>query len=136
MQTFDFGAPIRQSIDVQRLIMYVGMRCGSIAQYNLVNMLYYQNFERSIDIFDRTVLAQLACLPIQMASEPTTQHSLFADGKRAQAWLDSEDLRDEVLAQASMARKRGIRGSPFVVVDGKYGICGAQDEMLYLQVSS
>jgi predicted DsbA family dithiol-disulfide isomerase len=61
----------------------------------------------------------------------------------AEAGLDAEEARrvltdgiyvDEVRADEAQARAMGISGVPFFVVDGKYGVSGAQPSDLLLQV--
>jgi predicted DsbA family dithiol-disulfide isomerase len=61
----------------------------------------------------------------------------------AEAGLDAEEARqvltegiyvDEVRADEAQAQAMGITGVPFFVVDGKYGVSGAQPSELLLQV--
>jgi predicted DsbA family dithiol-disulfide isomerase len=60
-----------------------------------------------------------------------------------EAGLDADEARrvvaegtytDEVRADQAQARSLGISGVPFFVVDGKYGVSGAQPSELLLQV--
>jgi predicted DsbA family dithiol-disulfide isomerase len=47
--------------------------------------------------------------------------------------LDSEEFAEEVRADEQQAAQLGIRGVPFLVLDGRYGLSGAQPVDAYLQ---
>ena len=47
--------------------------------------------------------------------------------------LESETHADDVRADIAQAQAYGIRGVPFFVIDGKYGISGAQPTELFAQ---
>jgi predicted DsbA family dithiol-disulfide isomerase len=47
--------------------------------------------------------------------------------------LDSDRFAEEVRAEEEHAGRLGIRGVPFVVLDGRYGVSGAQPVDAYLQ---
>jgi predicted DsbA family dithiol-disulfide isomerase len=49
------------------------------------------------------------------------------DGDEAAAALESGSFLPAVKADVALAQKYGIQGVPFFVIDGKYGISGAQD---------
>jgi predicted DsbA family dithiol-disulfide isomerase len=48
------------------------------------------------------------------------------DPVRARAIVDSDEFTDEVREREKLWRQRGVTGVPFVVVNGKYAIEGAQ----------
>lgn len=48
------------------------------------------------------------------------------DADRARAALESEEFLPAVRQDQAQARAYGIQGVPFFVVDGQYGISGAQ----------
>lgn len=48
------------------------------------------------------------------------------DAERARAVLESDRYTDEVREDQAQARRYGISGVPFYVVDGRYGVSGAQ----------
>jgi predicted DsbA family dithiol-disulfide isomerase len=48
--------------------------------------------------------------------------------------LTSNEFLDDVRADQDQAIRYGIRGVPFYVVDGKYGVSGAQDAAVFAQV--
>ncbi len=55
---------------------------------------------------------------------------------RAEVLAALEDGRyaDDVQADIDQARAYGINGVPFFVVDGRYGVSGAQDPAVFVQV--
>ncbi|MFO7171301.1 MAG: DsbA family oxidoreductase [Chloroflexota bacterium] len=55
------------------------------------------------------------------------------DRAQLEAQLRSDAARDEVLADISEARELGISGVPFFVLDGRYGISGAQPPAVLLE---
>ncbi|PRB69363.1 DsbA family oxidoreductase [Arthrobacter sp. MYb213] len=71
------------------------------------------HFERGLDTADRQVLAKLA-----------TQVGL--DESATAQTLSTQKYAEEVNADIEQARQLGISGVPFFVIDGKYGISGAQ----------
>jgi predicted DsbA family dithiol-disulfide isomerase len=50
------------------------------------------------------------------------------------AALESSRYADDVTADMAQARAYGIDGVPFYVVDGRYGVSGAQDPAVFVQV--
>ncbi len=55
------------------------------------------------------------------------------DRAQLEAQLRGDAARDEVLADISEARELGISGVPFFVLDGRYGISGAQPPAVLLE---
>ncbi|MEM7159667.1 MAG: DsbA family oxidoreductase [Myxococcota bacterium] len=55
------------------------------------------------------------------------------DADQAQAVLSSNDFHAEVRAEQAQAMELGIRGVPFFVVQGRYGLSGAQPAELIRQ---
>ncbi len=50
------------------------------------------------------------------------------------AALESGRYADDVAADMAQARAFGINGVPFYVIDGRYGVSGAQDPAIFVQV--
>ena len=48
--------------------------------------------------------------------------------------LESEQYLPDVKTDMAQARAYGINGVPFYVVDGKYGVSGAQDTATFANV--
>ncbi|MCR1782608.1 DsbA family oxidoreductase [Nocardioides carbamazepini] len=55
------------------------------------------------------------------------------DATRVAEVLGSDEFRDEVMADVAQARAYGSTGVPFFVVDGRFGISGAQPTELFEQ---
>ncbi len=55
------------------------------------------------------------------------------DEAEVRAYLTSGENADEVLQSQQTAAELGIQGVPFFVIDGKYGISGAQPVEVFLQ---
>jgi predicted DsbA family dithiol-disulfide isomerase len=55
------------------------------------------------------------------------------DRSRVEAVLASDEYADEVRRDVAEARAYGANGVPFVVVDGRYGVSGAQPVQLFDQ---
>lgn len=79
----------------------------------LVERLFDAYFTRLRSVFDSDELAALA-------------EEAGLDGEQARAVLGSDAFADAVRADEAQARAYGASGVPFFVVDGRYGISGAQ----------
>ncbi|GAA1522631.1 DsbA family oxidoreductase [Nocardioides humi] len=55
------------------------------------------------------------------------------DAGRVEEVLGSDEFRDEVMADVAQARAYGSSGVPFFVLDGRFGISGAQPTELFEQ---
>lgn len=62
--------------------------------------------------------------------------SLNSDSLRPQAvkFIESDECLDEVERMMNEARKKGVNGVPFVVIDGKWAVSGGQTAEVYSQV--
>jgi predicted DsbA family dithiol-disulfide isomerase len=78
------------------------------------------HFEHGEDIGDRAVLVRIG-----------TQAGL--DAAEIARDLETHSWRDAVVADVTAANSLGIRGVPFFVLDGKYGVSGAQPTELFTQ---
>lgn len=56
------------------------------------------------------------------------------DGDAARASLESAEYLDDVRADQAQAVAYGIQGVPFFVIDGKYGVSGAQPAEAFSQI--
>ncbi|TLK54692.1 DsbA family oxidoreductase [Glutamicibacter sp. V16R2B1] len=78
------------------------------------------HFERGLDTGDRETLADLAA-------------AVGLDRSQALDVLETDAHADEVRADIDQARQLGISGVPFFVLEGKYGISGAQPAENFVQ---
>ncbi|MDF0677030.1 MAG: DsbA family oxidoreductase [Nitrospira sp.] len=90
-----------------RLIWYAGQQG---CQDAVVESLFKGYFEEGSDIGSKSILAELA----------------DRAGLSADEFLASEEGAAEVKAEESVGHELGIRGVPYFVLDGTYGISGAQ----------
>jgi predicted DsbA family dithiol-disulfide isomerase len=90
-------------------------------QLELKELLLRATFTEGQPVADKDVLVRIA----GEAGIPTEE---------AQAMLASDAYSDDVRADEQQAARYGITGVPFFVVDGKYGVSGAQPSDALLQV--
>jgi predicted DsbA family dithiol-disulfide isomerase len=90
-------------------------------QLVLKEQLLRATFTDGLPIADKDVLVRIA-----------GEAGLATD--EAQAVLNSDAYSDAVRADEQQAAQYGITGVPFFVVDGKYGVSGAQPSDALLQV--
>ena len=51
------------------------------------------------------------------------------------AFLESDDCLEEVESMSAEARKKGVTGVPFVIIDGRWAVIGGQSADVYTQAS-
>lgn len=93
---------------------------GGSRTYALKEALLSAHFEKGGNIGDADELVELGV-------------GAGLDREVAYASLDSDDLDAAVESDIRAAAELGIRGVPFFVIDGKYGISGAQPVELFQQ---
>lgn len=110
--TFDFGrmtnAP--NTIDAHRLILWAE---GQELQQEMARLLFRAYFTEGRDLTDRETLVAAA-------------RAAGLDVEAARTWLASSEGRAEVTASVEEARRLGITGVPFYVLERKWAISGAQ----------
>lgn len=79
----------------------------------LLEAMYSAYFEKSLPLFSHADLISVAT-------------SIGLDSSDVEKILNSEQFKDEVIADRTLASQLGANGVPFFVVDMKYGISGAQ----------
>lgn len=96
--------------DAHRLLLWAGESGG---QEELLERMYAAYFTEGLSLFDHKALL-----------ERVVEAGL--DVGAAEKVLASDHYRDDVIADAALARELGANGVPFFVFDKKYGIAGAQ----------
>jgi predicted DsbA family dithiol-disulfide isomerase len=89
-------------------------------QERLLQRLYRAYFGEGRSVFDQEALAGLAA---DEGLDPDSARRVLRDGSYG----------DAVRADEEQAARLGISGVPFCVVDGKYGVSGAQPEQMFAQ---
>lgn len=106
---FDRVVPVR-TFDAHRLLYWAALQGR---QPQLVELLFRAYMHDGRAVSDHDVLVELAA-------------EAGLDPERARATLASDAYTQEVRAEQRRARELGVTGVPFFVVDGRYGISGAQ----------
>jgi predicted DsbA family dithiol-disulfide isomerase len=104
------GTLTGDTLDAHRLLILAGDKG---VQPRVLNRLYRAYFTDTKNVFDRRVLLDLA-----------TEAGL--DRAEAVQALDSAELAARVAADQRTAQNMGVRGVPFVVIDRKFAVSGAQ----------
>lgn len=89
-------------------------------QQAMVEELLAAYFTRGESLGDRAVLRAAAS-------------AAGLDATRVEEVLGSDEYRDEVMADVAQARAYGSSGVPFFVLDGRFGISGAQPAEVFEQ---
>lgn len=106
------------TLDAHRLLLWAQSQGDA---QPLLTTLYRAHFEESESIFDTENLTALA------VSAGYPQDAV-------KALLAGNDFASEVEADLAMAAALGANGVPFFVIDGKYGVSGAQSIETFTQV--
>lgn len=114
---FDRIAKAANTRDAHRLILFARSHGR---EWAVAHALFEANFRDGVDVSDRTALVQLA-------------EAQGLPASAAAAWLDSREGEAMVEQSRVMALRLGIRGVPFVVVNGALGVSGAQPTEVFVQ---
>lgn len=111
---YDFDA-IRigpNTLDAHRLLHWASME-GKVLQDQIATGLFKAHFEQGRNVGDHAVLADIA-------------EQSGMDRKVVENLLSTDADRDTVLAEIEAAKKMGVNGVPFFIIDGQYAVSGAQ----------
>lgn len=109
------------TVDAHRVLHLALAEGGPALQRSLKEALLAAYFTRAENVGDHAVIAAAAA-------------SVGLDADRVAAVLAGEEFADAVTADVERARAYGATGVPFFVVDGRYGISGAQPAEVFGQV--
>ena len=109
------------TVDAHRLLHLALETGGPALQGALKEELLAAYFTRAEDIGDHAVLRTAAL-------------AAGLDAERVDAVLAGQEYADAVAADIAQARAYGATGVPFFVVEGTYGISGAQPTEVFSQV--
>lgn len=109
------------TVDAHRLLHLALQEGGAELQGWLKEALLDAYFLRARNVADHAVLRDVAV-------------ATGLDAGRVDEVLAGSELTDEVWADISQAQAYGANGVPFFVVDGKYGVSGAQPAEMFGQV--
>ncbi|WP_122817032.1 DsbA family oxidoreductase [Nocardioides pantholopis] len=108
------------TVDAHRLLHLALDAGGPALQRDLKEALLAAYFIRAENVGDPDVLRSVAL-------------EAGLDGDRVDAVLAGQEYADEVAADAAQARAYGATGVPFFVLDGAFGISGAQPVEVFTQ---
>jgi predicted DsbA family dithiol-disulfide isomerase len=118
---FDYAeATHTRTVDAHRLLHLALVEGGPVLQSRLKEALLEAYFAQARSMGDHAVLRQVA-------------GSAGLDRARVAEVLASDEFSDAVQADIELARDYGITGVPFFVVDGRFGISGAQPVEVFTQ---
>ncbi|KAK7044122.1 hypothetical protein VNI00_007839 [Paramarasmius palmivorus] len=95
---------------------------GQDKQLPILCAIFRAHLEEAKDISDIDVLADLA------------QQTGVMSREEAVAFLQSNELEDEVNRMCDEARSKGVTGVPMTVIDGKWVLNGGQSSEVFVQV--
>jgi len=111
---FDFDA-IKigpNTLNAHRLILWA-LQEGKDVHDLVTTLLFKANFEQGRNIGDKAVLVDIA-------------GQAGMDREAISRLLDTDADVDTVKGEINQAQRMGVSGVPFFIIDGKYGISGAQ----------
>ena len=111
------GTLAGDTTDAHRLI---ALAVGKGKQAEAVTALYRAYFTDGRNIFDRTVLHEIGA-------------GLGLSAADIDVAFTSSDIDMQIALDQRQAQAIGVRGVPFVVVDGKYAVSGAQPVATFVQ---
>jgi predicted DsbA family dithiol-disulfide isomerase len=121
--TFDYGGKVAATTDAHRLIELSWSKGGASLQDKVVEELFKDYFERQGNLGSADVLAAAGA------------RAGLGTEEEVRAFLSSRELTEEVERDVvAFARRYRINGVPFTVMDGRYGVSGAQDAEAFLEV--
>ena len=116
--SYDFGSVVVANSFAGHELLHLAQARG--VGDEVKEALLSAHFEHGEDIGDREVLVRIG-----------TEAGL--DAEEIARDLATHTWRDAVVADITAANSLGIRGVPFFVLDGKYGVSGAQPTELFTQ---
>ncbi|MFC0597265.1 DsbA family oxidoreductase [Streptomyces palmae] len=119
---FDFDTVVENnSLLAHRLLRFALEEYGPDAQARLKGRLLAAHFGEGLDIGDREELTDVA-VAVGLDRDPVI------------AFLDGDELHDEVLDEIEVARQRGITAVPTFVFEGQWAVQGGQEPATFLNI--
>jgi predicted DsbA family dithiol-disulfide isomerase len=120
--TFDFDTVLENnSLPAHRLLRFALQEYGPEAQVRLKGRLMAGHFGEGMDIGDHEHLTDAAVI-------------VGLDRDAVAAFLDGDELHDEVLDDIEQARELGITAVPTFVFEGQWAVQGGQESEAFLRV--
>ncbi|KAH9930029.1 thioredoxin-like protein [Fomitopsis serialis] len=117
-----YDGTITQTVRAHRLSLKALKVGGQQMQQTFLQAINKAYFEENRNIGDSDVLSDLAQAAGIMAKDEAVN------------FLESDDCREEVVNMMSEARKKGVTGVPFTIIDGRWAVIGGQTAEVYIQI--
>ncbi|KAF7329679.1 DSBA domain-containing protein [Mycena kentingensis (nom. inval.)] len=120
---FSYGGMVRQTTESHRLIEKAYLVGGEPTQRAVVEALFAGYFEHEQDVGSHEFLAECG-----------VKAGVFSTKEDAMAFFETDELRDGVQKDIVDAQRMGVEGVPFILLNNKYAVSGAQGEETFLQI--
>ncbi|GAA6035178.1 hypothetical protein JCM8097_006405 [Rhodosporidiobolus ruineniae] len=120
---FSYGGNVSNTKDSHRVLEKAYAVGGEEVQRKVAEKLFTLYFEKEGDIGSHAALAQAAA-----------ESGVFPSTAEAEAFLASDELKKEVEQGFVKAQMRGISGVPFTIINGQFGLSGAQETQTFKEV--
>jgi len=118
----NYEGTITQTIRAHRLSLKALKIGGQVMQESFLNTIHKAYFEQGKNIGDFETLGEIA------------QTSGLMSKEEAVKFLESDECREEVISMMAEARKKGVTGVPFTIIDGRWAVIGGQTADVYIQI--
>ncbi|KAI9000600.1 thioredoxin-like protein [Trametes punicea] len=113
---------ICQTIRAHRLLRKAYILGGQELQEKFLDAVFYAYFTEGKNIADIDLLADLADGVGLLSKDEAVE------------FLKSDEHREEVEQMACEARKKGVTGVPFTIINGRWAVSGGQTADVYTQI--
>ena len=115
---------------------------GQELQEKFLDVIFKAYFTEGKNVGDFDVLAdiseQVGVLPKEkvrtVPSESVTRASGLTSRRQALEFLRSNEYQEEIRQMAEEARRKGVTGVPFTIINGRWAVSGGQASETYAQV--
>ncbi|KAJ7056903.1 thioredoxin-like protein, partial [Mycena amicta] len=120
---FTYGGSIRQTTQSHRLIEKAYLVGGESKQRAIVEAIFAGYFENERDVGDHDFLSDCA-----------VKAGVLGAKEEALAFLATDELKDGVQKDIMDAMRMGVEGVPFILLNNKYAVSGAQGQETFLEI--
>ncbi|KAI0926000.1 hypothetical protein AcV5_008582 [Taiwanofungus camphoratus] len=120
--TINYEGTISQTTRAHRINLKAWKIGGQAMQEAFIKACHKAYFEDAKNIGDFEILGELAQACGVMSKEETVK------------FLDSDECKEEVTNMMAEARKKGVTGVPFTIIDGRWAVIGGQTADVYTQI--
>ncbi|GBE88018.1 thioredoxin-like protein [Sparassis latifolia] len=118
----NYEGTITQTTRAHRLSLKAWKLGGQATQEPFINAIHKAYFEDCKNIGDFEVLGELA------------EASGVMSKAEAVKFLESDECLEEVEEMSAEARRKGVTGVPFTIVDGRWAVIGGQTSEVYIEI--